>query len=111
MGDSKNDRPVVGRGNSAGHVEVDSRGRNVWQWNDARIDIDSTTILLKRLDNDALELEPTQSVPIAQRSRPVSTAKGNIEGARTPVNEDREWSLSESMRMDMGGGFDPYNRA
>jgi hypothetical protein len=41
----------------------------------------------------------------------VSTAKGNIEGARTPVNEDREWSLSESMRMDMGGGFDPYNRA
>lgn len=102
MGDSK-DKPVVGRGNSAGHVEVDSRGRNVWQWNDARIDIDSTTILLKRLDNDALALEPTQSVPIPKQSG--AAAKR----AARRASQDDEWSLSESVRIDVGGSFDPYN--
>ena len=40
--------PAVG-GNSAGHVAADSRGRNVWQWNDSQLD--STTIMLQRLEN------------------------------------------------------------
>jgi hypothetical protein len=112
MDDTKKDRPVVGRGNSAGHVEIDSRGRNVWQWNDARIDIDSTTILLKRLDNDALELEATRPVPIPKHSKPTteSQAKGATKRASRSVDENREWSISESMKVDMGGGFDPYNR-
>jgi hypothetical protein len=41
-----------------GRIEVDSRGRNVWRW--ARDVLDSTSILLKRLENKDLALEPTQ---------------------------------------------------
>lgn len=113
MGDQTKDKPVVGRGNSAGHVEIDSRGRNVWQWNDARIDIDSTTILLKRLENDALALEPTQSVPIPNPPRSTTASKPTTPTKRSSrrVSDDQEWSLSESMKMETGGGFDPYNRA
>ena len=45
----------------AGRVEFDSRGNSVWRW--ARDVLDSTSILLKRLENKDLSLEPTQKVP------------------------------------------------
>lgn len=41
-----------------GRVTVDSRGRNVWQWENEN---DSTSLLLKQLENDALALEPTRN--------------------------------------------------
>ena len=96
------DKPTLTRENANGRVVVDSRGRNVWQWNDARVDIDSTTILLKRLENDALELETTQNVP-----RPAQADKQR----RRPSKQANELTLSESMRIEMGSGFDPYNRS
>lgn len=111
---------TVGTEYRAGCVRVDSRGRNVWQWHDARIDIDSTTILLKRLDNDALELEPTRSVPIPAPAGLGGGARARPRGARrqaapkTAHDSSRtatgEWALSESMQIDVSGGFDPYNR-
>ena len=46
----------------AGKVEFDSRGNSVWRW--ARDVIESTSVLLKRLENKDLALEPTQKVPV-----------------------------------------------
>ena len=62
MGDDSEKSAVQDHPDAVGHVVVDSRGRNVWQWDDEQLD--STSILLKRLDNDALAIEPTRRVPI-----------------------------------------------
>jgi hypothetical protein len=68
-----------------GRVEVDSRGHNVWRW--SRETNDSTSVVLKRLDNDDLALEPTQRVPVVPGSDPRSkgvAAKGATPKAVTP---------------------------
>jgi hypothetical protein len=98
----------------AGGVVVDSRGRNVWQWKDEQLD--STSVVLKRLENDALELEATRKVKAAQPekdaaseknaksqkdSKPQKDAKRDRRGARE--------TLSATFEVDEGGGFDPYN--
>src|SRR5690349_15854075 len=49
----------------AGKVVVDNRGRNVWKW--AKDVIESTSVLLKRLEVKDLALEPTRKVPILGR--------------------------------------------
>lgn len=110
-----------------GRVEVDSRGHNVWRW--TRDANDSTSVVLKRLDNENLALEPTQKVPVV-RPAP-GTAKGT-EPAGAPVrgappkgapaknkkpasdaqnSKDAAFhaALPPSRRRDSGGGFDPYN--
>jgi hypothetical protein len=110
MGDSR-DRPELSGTSNAGRVSHDDRGRNVWQWTDARVDIESTTILLRRLDNDALQLEPTLTVPIPKPpKRSPGTARQSKPGAAASASRN-ELTLSDSMRIEMGGGFDPYNRA
>jgi hypothetical protein len=114
MGSHK-DKPVITSQSAAGRVTHDGRGRNVWQWNDARIDIDSTTILLKRLDNDQLQLEPTISVPIPTQGKSSSHTAPRApsraqQGRITKAPSASDLTLSESMRVEMGGGFDPYNR-
>ena len=96
----------------AGRVVVDSRGRNVWQW--AKAAIDSTSILLKRLENKDLALEPTQKVPImrgansrADTSPPQGQqAAPGKPGAKPATRADR---ARRPDRADTGGGFDPYN--
>jgi hypothetical protein len=110
--------------NDSGHVVVDSRGRNVWQWKDA--EVDSTSLVLKRLENDALELEPTRKVPVqkpptehAERvaSRPEQASrrrptKAGRDPARYPERPARvRLSVGEPSGSDVGGGFDPYNRS
>lgn len=99
-------RPAAA-GNQAGHVAVDSRGRNVWQWNDSQLD--STTIMLKRLENDELELEPTRRVR-AQSGQDPSDADAS-ERKRRRRSIGGEPTLDETFSVDMGGGFDPYNRS
>ena len=84
----------------AGKVEFDGRGKAIWRW--ARDVLDSTSILLKRLDNKSLALEPTRKVPII---------KSNPTGRETsgPRPKSRiQLSLSGPASRD-GGGFDPYN--
>jgi hypothetical protein len=109
-----------------GRVEVDSRGRNVWRW--ARDVIDSTSVLLKRLDNKDLALEPTQNVPIVRAADAAS--KGGVPNAKAvkgagvkgmskskKATAEAEASqngvfhpaLQPDPGRDGGGGFDPYN--
>lgn len=85
-------------GNSAGSVQVDGRGRNVWQWNEK--EVDSTTVMLGLLNNDALELEPTRNVPIPGR-----------DPSATGAESKRELGIDVTMNVGMNSGFDPYNRS
>lgn len=95
---------------SPGRVVIDSRGRNVWQWKDDQLD--STSILLKRLDNAELALEPTR-----QLRRP--DAAGARKAAAAPADKSRskdssgsgELKIEQTFSIKLGGGFDPYNRS
>jgi hypothetical protein len=100
--ESDEDGTRAGAANPVGYVEHDSRGQAVWRW--TREGIDSTTILLKRLDNDALALEPTQKVPVASVPQRRAASLGAKRTVRGP-----ELTLEGSGGRDAGGGFDPYN--
>jgi hypothetical protein len=88
----------------AGRVEFDSRGNSVWRW--ARDVLDSTSILLKRLENNDLALEPTQKVPV------VGSKKVSKPGNSDPTKAARRNPLAiadDEDGRDQGGGFNPYN--
>lgn len=83
---------------SAGRVVFDSRGNPVWEWNTACGD--STTILLKQLENDDLALEPTRTFrSIEKRPQPAPASGKRAQKAEPIELEER------------GKGFDPYNRS
>jgi hypothetical protein len=92
----------------AGKVEFDSRGNSVWRW--ARDVLESTSVLLKRLENHDLALEPTQKVPIMKGDqRAPANSKAQARAAE-PVNpKSKHPALREERGKDTGGGFDPYN--
>jgi len=102
-----------------GRVEFDSRGNSVWRW--ARDVLDSTSILLKRLENKDLALEPTQKVPVLRgagaaaaaaqsKMKPGGPAKpgGSAKPGARKSPHRQELDLADSPRK-AGGGFDPYN--
>jgi hypothetical protein len=107
----------------AGHVEVDARGRNVWRW--AREGIDSTSVLLKGLENKDLALEPTQKVPVVPaddprarttggrsahaRAVPATPGKKDEPAAKRSAGKGAQGPARNEARRDRGGGFDPYN--
>lgn len=115
MGTRRN-KIVTSTGPSApGGVTEDSRGRSVWQWNDYRLD--STTVLLRKLENTALELEPTrklrQPVPGGPDLAPARDAKAE-KRPRPRLRDENErptLSIEETFKVKLGGGFDPYNRS
>jgi len=87
----------------AGRVEFDSRGNSVWRW--ARDVLDSTSILLKRLENKDLAIEPTQKVPVLG-----SKKTGNAPGSAKPRPRRNPLTLADDDGgRDQGGGFNPYN--
>jgi hypothetical protein len=96
-------------GEPVGKVVIDSRGHNVWQW--ARDVIESTSVLLKRLENKDLALEPTQKVPVVREADP--PAKGQkATGKRKEADAAPRHPALQRERdrpRDGGGGFDPYN--
>lgn len=94
---------------SAGHVEFDSRGNSVWRWNSAG-GTDSTSILLKRLDNDALQLEPTRSVPVPGGGKPRAAAAPRRGSGGTPAGNG-ELSIETTHKVNVGGGFNPYDNS
>jgi hypothetical protein len=103
-----NDRPPPGE--PAGKVEFDSRGNSVWRW--ARDVIESTSVLLKRLDNKDLALEPTQKVPVARgaEERPQTGGKPEASAPIEPADPKAAHpAMQRERRGDGGGGFDPYN--
>jgi len=98
----------------AGKVEFDSRGNGVWRW--ARDVLESTSVLLKRLENKDLALEPTQKVPVmrgAERAPkgtvPKSTASERKGAAPPEPKLAVKHPAAPRERRDSGGGFDPYN--
>ena len=93
----------------AGKVVIDSRGRNVWQWQDAQLD--STSIVLKRLENDALELEPTRRVAAVGKRGRLKDAAATGRSPRASAPREVELSIEHTTKVDAGGGFDPYNRS
>jgi hypothetical protein len=92
--------------NEAGGVVVDDRGRNVWQWKDAQID--STSIVLRRLENDALRIEPTRKVRIP--TKPAKSRTASVDRRAEPRDE-AQLSVSAKINYEVGGGFDPYNHS
>jgi hypothetical protein len=98
---------------SPGKVVVDARGRNVWRW--AKDVLDSTSVLLKRLENKDLALEPTRKVPvISEQDAKLNAAKPGNSKAKAAKEADaksaaRHPALQRTRPRDGGGGFDPYN--
>ena len=89
------------RGNAAspsdapGRIVFDRRGNPVWEWSSE--EGDSTSVLLRKLDNDALALEPTRRTP--------ALGKGKAAGKAAPGDKGLE------LAGDDGGGFNPYDRS
>lgn len=93
----------------AGKVEFDSRGNSVWRW--AKDVLESTSVLLKRLDNKDLALEPTQKVPVVRgaEQRPQKGAKPQAVPEKSPADSKAAHPAMQRERRRDGGGFDPYN--
>ena len=88
--------------NSAGRVDFKS-GKAVWQWDqDAN---DSTSILIKSLDNPEIELEATRKTPIAARPSKSAGADRPKRRASREDDESTDWDIPD----DSSSGFDPYN--
>lgn len=115
--DTRTSAAVTTDHGAAGRIEVDRQGNRVWRW--AREVLDSTSILLKRLENQDLALEPTQKVqvvPAATKPAPAArTSKGGAKPAKDdskPAKRKEPVQLSvarEPGERDTAGGFDPYN--
>ena len=97
-------------GEPVGKVEFDSRGNSVWRW--AKDVLESTSVLLKRLDNKDLALEPTQKVPVVRAGADAAQdgAKQQANGRQAPIDaKAKHPAMQRERRRDGGGGFDPYN--
>jgi hypothetical protein len=96
-----------------GKVVVDGRGHNVWQW--AKDVIESTSVLLKRLENQDLALEPTRKVPIVSEkyagSKAAKPGDSKMKAAKETDSKSAALhpALQRERARDGGGGFDPYN--
>ena len=109
MGTGRNKGIQSGDSAVPGKVAVDLRGRNVWQWNDDQLD--NTAIMLQRLENPELALEPTRK---ARRLK--ADAAGNVRQPsareRSPsksADESVTLNIEQTFSVKVGGGFDPYN--
>src|SRR5688500_12264473 len=93
---------------SPGKVVVDSRGHSVWQW--AKDVLENTSVLLKRLENKDLALEPTQKVPVLPGRQPSEKGAGskgakradsNAKAAKETASKSAAWH--PAMQPDQGG--------
>jgi hypothetical protein len=103
--DSSREKPTVTTDHgSAGRLEVDAAGNRVWRW--ASDSSDSTSILIKKLDNTSLSLEPTLKVPVAGDGA-TNTPMRNA--PTRPANPKQKPLSVTTDKRDRDGGFDPYN--
>jgi hypothetical protein len=112
--DAKRAEPVAEE--PVGKVVIDSRGHNVGQW--ARDVIESTSVLLKRLENKDLALEPTRKVPVVRDAEPAKGPKSDKPGAKAGGAKETDAAQrhpalqrerEREPRRDGSRGFDPYN--
>jgi hypothetical protein len=124
--------------NLAGRIVHDERGNAVWDWlkDTARIAIDSTSRLLKRLEVPELKMEDTRNEelriesdrdvgggynPYGSSNAPPGTAAGGrssssnaTRGSSTrgagSVGGSRAGSGSAGGTNNAGGGYDPYGK-
>jgi hypothetical protein len=107
------EQPPVPASEPPGKVVVDARGRNVWKW--AKDVLDSTSVLLKRLENKDLALEPTRKVPIVSEKdaklKAATPGDSKTKGAKGVESKSaaQHPALQRARPRDGGGGFDPYN--
>ena len=109
------DEPATEPANAPGKVVIDSRGHNVWQW--AKDVLENTSVLLKRLENKNLALEPTRKVPILPGG-PTAEKGSNPKAAKAADSKTKASKAAardpapppDGDARDSGGGFDPYNR-
>ncbi len=120
-----------------GNIAVDSRGRNVWHFHGESID--STSMMLQKLDNPSLALEPTlktrkldsgkdaaagkAATGKAAAGKPTQPAGGKSSGdsgggpGRKPAfggtteTFEQRYEVKPGGKNRGGGGFDPYNRS
>ena len=104
----------INRDKAAGRVEFQG-GKSVWHWSQDQNE--STSILLKSLENPDLELEKTQRTPVARPSDPKHVKSAAKEQAKSGASvkkkgrkpdDENPWGLPQNRG---GGGFDPYNRS
>jgi hypothetical protein len=115
--DTRTSAAVTTDHGAAGRIEVDRQGNRVWRW--AREMLDSTSILLKRLENQDLTLEPTQKVPVVPATtKPAPSARTSKGGAKPGKAEAKPAKRKDPVELsvarepgerDSVGGFDPYN--
>jgi hypothetical protein len=103
--------PTAPASEPPGKVVVDARGRNVWQW--AKDVLESTSVMLKRLENKDLALEPTRKLPIVSEkgAAPKGAKAGDskTKAAKETDSKSRHPALQRERSREGGGGFDPYN--
>lgn len=109
----------IHREDAAGRIEF-SGGKAVWQWSQATND--STSILIKSLDNPELELEKTQRTPIvpprAKTPQDARSSAGSRPGTAPPGRQESqpdeqpdEGETLRQLRAMRKRSFDPYNRS
>lgn len=133
-------RDLIAGTTPPGRVARDRAGQTVWQWTEEE-SRDSTSVLLKFLDNDALSLEPTQAVPVPADAAPRVTGGQATESTSVTLArlDDGQLSLEPTWtapvperlrrrsgveRTDddtgtqlsvdgeaLGGGFNPYDHS
>ena len=89
----------------AGKVEIDSQGNSVWRW--AREVLENTSVLLKRLENKDLALEPTQKVPVLRGVDRAAKSPAPRKGTAPESKSAAKHPAAPAGPRD--GGFDPYN--
>ena len=97
----------INHADAAGRVEF-TDGKAVWQW--AQDSNDSTSILVKYLDNPELELEKTQRAPIVQVRRARSASPPADRSPAPLDNADNLNFVIDGGDSPSAPGFDPYNR-
>ena len=93
-GDDKSIRPL--KDNAAGKVVADEDGTR-WEWD--RAHQDDTSRLLRKLNNEELEIEKTNI-----RAKPFSARGARQTSSPTPPSKP----IKKPSR-DAGGGFNPYD--
>ncbi len=131
MGDSNGSKPAgaprpvaapspakPGAEKPAGRIVHDARGNAVWDWlkDTARIAVDSTSRLLKRLEVPELKIEETQTRELRLESdRDLGGGYDPYGGSNSGAGSPQRTPNTTPARggrasPDPGGGYDPYGK-